>query len=50
MRWEAQDHKIMGVPEGPVQMLLEREKKHNEVCLHSAQLQDKQYMPHDCHR
>lgn len=44
---ESQDHKITGVPEGPVQMLLERQKKHNEVCLHSAQLQDKQNVTHD---
>ncbi len=33
---ESPGHKMTGVPEGPVQMLLGIQKKHNEVCLHSA--------------
>lgn len=49
---ESPAHKITGVPEGPVQMLLEdRRNTMKSVCtVYSAHLQGKQYVTHDFHR
>lgn len=45
---ESPSHKMSGVPEGPVQMLLGRRNTMKSVCsVHKAHLQDKQYVMHD---